>query len=147
MAEFFSQEEIDILLDIAEGVEGCTSSDIDTVISFLNLNDYIITDVPLENQYLKDSVDDFCISLLNKETQIEKLIRLSEVCYILDGILKCNNIDFDEAVKFHRRRGFIKMSIDEWDNVDAIGSVKRVKNHNDLSKSIREVVTKLKEIR
>lgn len=147
MAEFLTQEEIDTLLDIAEGVEGCTSSDIDTVISFLNLNDYLITDLAPENQYLKDSVDDFCIASLNKETLIEKLIRISEVCYILEGILKCNNVSFDECVKFHKQRGFVKKTIDEWDDFDEIGSVKRVKKYNDLSKSIREVVTKLKEIR
>lgn len=147
MAEFLSQEEIDTLLDIAEGVEGCKTSDIDTVISFLNLTDYLIDGLAPENKYLKDSVDDFCIASLNKETQIEKLIRLSEVCHILDGIVKCNNVSFDECVQFHRQRGFVKRAIDELDDIDEIGSINRFNKHNNLSKSIREVVTKLKEIK
>lgn len=143
MAEFLSQDEIDALLDIADGVDGVTQTDYERVIDFLNKTDYMF-EVAEPIKYLKRATDDFCLSTLDAHnTKIEEMIRLSEVCYVMDGLIKTYNINFEDAVKFHRSKGYLTHYMDEINAVD--------RNHNiqemSLSKSIREVVPQLKGLK
>lgn len=143
MAEFLSQDEIDALLDIADGVDGVTQTDYERVIDFLNKTDYMF-EVAEPFKHLKRSTDEFCLSTLDENnTKIDELIRLSEVCYILDGLIKTYNINFDDAIKFHRSKGYLKHYMD---NLNALERNYHIQEMS-LSKSIREVVPQLKGLK
>lgn len=143
MAEFLSQDEIDALLDIADGVDGVTEADFKRVVGFLNKTDYMFK-VAEPIKILKRAIDDLCISTLDtRNTKIEETIRLAEVCCILEGLIKTYNITYDEAIKFHRSRGYLVQYMDKIDEVNR----QHYEQEMALSKSIREVVPQIKTLK
>ena len=149
MAEFLSQDEIDALLDIAEQGEKdidrevANKTDIERVIEHLTRKEQMY-EVDDSFKYLQEAVDKFCYSTIwSGNTKVEEMIRLSYVCYVLDGLIKTYNTDFEEMVKFYSQRGFVNKALDDWDDIPFAQLLEDIS----LTKSIPKVIAKLKEIK